>query len=232
MDYLTYAYLQLGRDVDAKRVVDDLAAMHGLGAGKFKIGYAANAMPVRYAIELRKWAAATAFEPLPDSEPHVAAIVYWARAVGASRGKHPQDAATDIAKIDASVTRLDAAVNVYWATQTRALADSARAWQLFANGNTDEAIVRLRSAADIEDAAEKLPVTPGPIVPAREQLGDLLLEADRPADALREFRSALAAAPGRRGALIGAAQAAERSGDTEAAAGFRARMKAGAGNRE
>jgi Tfp pilus assembly protein PilF len=232
MDYLTYAYLQLGRDADAKRVVDDLAAMHGLGAGKFKIGYAANAMPVRYAIELRKWAAATALEPLSDSEPHVAAIVYWARAVGASRGKHPQDAATDIAKIDASVTRLDAAGNVYWATQTRALADSARAWQLFANGNTDEAIVRLRSAADTEDAAEKLPVTPGPIVPAREQLGDLLLEADRPADALREFRSALAAAPGRRGALIGAAQAAERSGDAEAAAGFRARMKAGAANRE
>ncbi|MBA8886677.1 tetratricopeptide (TPR) repeat protein [Dokdonella fugitiva] len=221
MDYLTYAYLQLGRDADAKRVVDDLAAMHGLGAGKFKIGYAANAMPVRYAIERRQWAEAAKLEPLPDSEPHVAAIVYWARAVGAARGKHPKDADADIAAIDASVAKLDAAGNAYWATQTRALADSARAWQLFANGKTDDAIAHLRKAADAEDAAEKLPVTPGPIVPAREQLGDLLLEAGRPADALREYKTALEGAPGRRGALTGAAQAAERSGDADAAKRYR-----------
>ena len=232
MDYLTYAYLQLGRDVDAKRLVDDLAAMHGLAAGKFKIGYAANAMPVRYAIERRQWAAATMLRPLPESEPHVAAIVYWARAVGASRGKHPQEADADIANIDASITRLDAAGNSYWATQTRALADSARAWQLFAGGNTDQAIARMRSAADTEDAAEKLPVTPGPIVPAREQLGDLLLEAGRSADALREFKAALVNAPGRRGALIGAAQVAERSGDAATAREFRARMKTGTAPRD
>ena len=222
MDYLTYAYLQLGRDADAKRVVDDLAAMRGLGAGKFKIGYAANAMPVRYAIERRQWAEASALQPLPDSEPHVAAIVYWARAIGASRSGHPKGADADIAAIDASIARLDAAGNAYWATQTRALADSARGWQLFANGKSDEAVAHLRTAADTEDAAEKLPVTPGPIVPAREQLGDLLLEARRPADALREFKTALAGAPGRRGATMGAAQAAERSGDAEAAKRFRA----------
>jgi tetratricopeptide (TPR) repeat protein len=221
MDYLTYAYLQLGRNADAKRVVDDLAAMHGLGAGKFKIGYAANAIPVRYAIERRQWAEAAKLEPLPDSEPHVAAIVYWARAVGASRGRHPKDADADIAAIDASIGKLDAAGNAYWATQTRALADSARAWQLFANGKTDDAIARLRAAADTEDAAEKLPVTPGPIVPAREQLGDLLLEAGRPADALREYETALEGAPGRRGALTGAEQAAERSGDADAAKRYR-----------
>jgi len=221
MDYLTYAYLQLGRDADAKRVVDDLAAMHGLDAGMFKIGYAANAMPVRYAIERRQWTEASALKPLPDSEPHVAAIVYWARAVGASRSGHANDADADIARIDACIAQLDATGNAYWATQTRALADSARAWQLFANGRTDEAIAHLRSAADTEDAAEKLPVTPGPIVPAREQLGDLLLNAGRPADALREFKTALAGAPGRRGATIGAAQAAERSGDAEEAKRFR-----------
>lgn len=209
MDYLTYAYLQLGRDADARRIVDEAAALHGLAAGKFKIGYAANAMPARYAIERRQWKDATLLQPLPDSEPHVAAIVYWARALGASRSAHPHDADADIAAIDTCIAKLDADGNVYWATLTRVLADSARAWQHQARGHTDAAIALLRTAADREDASEKLPVTPGPIVPAREQLGDLLLEAGRPADALREFRTALKDAPGRRGATSGVAKALE-----------------------
>ncbi|WP_395683623.1 hypothetical protein [Dokdonella sp.] len=207
MDYLTYAYLQLGRDADAKRVVDDLAVMRNLRAGDFKIGYAANVMQVRYAIERRQWANASTLQPLPDSQAHVAAIVYWARAVGAARSGHPKNADADIANIEASIARLDAEGNTYWAAQTRVLADSARGWQMFANGDTEPAILHLRAAADAEDAAEKLAVTPGPIVPAREQLGDMLLEAGRANDALGEFRSALTAAPGRRGALAGTARA-------------------------
>jgi Tfp pilus assembly protein PilF len=82
----------------------------------------------------------------------------------------------------------------------------------------------LRQAADQEDAVEKLPVTPGPVVPAREQLGELLLQLNQPADALREFRAALVQTPGRRGALIGAAQAAERAGDNKTAQEMRARL--------
>jgi uncharacterized protein HemY len=82
----------------------------------------------------------------------------------------------------------------------------------------------LRQAADEEDAVEKLPVTPGPVVPAREQLGELLLQQNQPEKALREFRAALALAPGRRGALLGGAQAAEAIGDTEAAAQMRAKL--------
>jgi tetratricopeptide (TPR) repeat protein len=222
MDYLTYAYLQLGRDADAKRVIDDVGAMHALAAAKFKIGYAANAMPVRFAIERRQWKEAAELEPLADSEPQVAAIVYWARAVGAARSDHASDADADIARIDASAERLQAAGNAYWATQTVVLGESARAWRLLADAKTDEAIAQLRIAADTEDATEKLPLTPGPIVPAREQLGDMLLEAGRPADALREFEVALKAAPRRRGALTGATQAAERSGNTEAAKRLRA----------
>jgi Tfp pilus assembly protein PilF len=224
MDYLTYAYLQLGHNDDAKRVVDDVGAMHALAAARFKIGYAANAMPVRFAIERRQWNEAAALEPLPDSEPQVAAIVYWARAVGAARSRHPDNAQTDIARIDASLDRLKAAGNAYWATQTQVLAESARAWRLLANAQADQAIAQLRTAADTEDATEKLPLTPGPIVPAREQLGEMLLEAGHPADALREFEIALKAAPRRRGALMGAVQAAERGGDTEAAKRFRAQM--------
>ena len=223
MDYLVYAYLQRGRDADAERVVADLQTMlPKLSASKFKIGYAANAMPVRLAVERSQWKAAAALAPLPQSEPHVAAIVYWARAIGHSRGGHPEAADADIAEIDACLARLRAAHNDYWATQTEVLADSARAWQAKAKGDNDGATQRLAAAADREDAIEKRPVTPGPIVPAREQLADMLLELGRPADALREYRSALTLAPGRRGSVSGAATAAARVGDTKTVAAMRA----------
>jgi tetratricopeptide (TPR) repeat protein len=101
------------------------------------------------------------------------------------------------------------------------LADAARAWQLEAKGDNDGATKRLAAAADREDAIEKRPMTPGPIVPAREQLADLLLELGRPQDALREYQSVLTLAPGRRGALSGAATAAERIGDAKTAAATR-----------
>jgi hypothetical protein len=225
MDYLVYADLQRGRDADAERVVADLKAMQPkLSASKFKIGYAANAMPVRLAVERRKWDDAAALTPLPQSEPHVAAIVYWARAIGHSRGGHPDAADADIAEIDACLEKLRAAHNDYWATQTEVLADAARAWQSKAKGDSDGATKRLAAAADKEDAIEKRPVTPGPIVPAREQLADLLLELDRPQDALREYQSALTLAPGRRGSLAGAATAAERTGDTKTAEAMRVQL--------
>ena len=225
MDYLVYAYLQRGRDADAERVVADLRTMlPKLSASKFKIGYAANAMPVRLAIERSRWDAAAALAPLPQSEPHVAAIVYWARAVGHSRSGHPEAADADVAAIDASLEKLRAAHNDYWATQTEVLADSARAWQLKATGDNDGALKRLAAAADREDAIEKRPVTPGPIVPAREQLAAMLLELGRPQDALREYQSALTLAPGRRGSLSGAATAAERVGDTKTAAAMRIQL--------
>ena len=227
MDYLTYAYLQRGRDADAAHVVDDLHAMGELSASKFKVGYAANAMPVRLAVERRQWDAAAKLEPLPQSEPHVAAIVYWARAVGRSRGGHAGDADADIAEIGTCLEQLNAAGNTYWATQTEVLVESAQAWQLKAGGRADEATQRLRAAADKEDAIEKLPVTPGPIIPAREQLAEMLLELDRPADALREFQTALRSAPGRRGALTGAAEAAQRAGDEHTAEQFRMQLGSG-----
>ena len=224
MDYLTYAYLQRGRDADAERVVADARAMSTLSAANFKIGYAANAMPVRLAVERRQWSAAASLEPLPQSEPHVAAIVYWARAVGRARNGHANDADADIARIDACLDQLKTSGNVYWATQTEVLAESARAWQLKANAQADAATQHMRAAADKEDAIEKRPVTPGPIVPAREQLAEMLLELDRPQEALREFEVALTSAPGRRGTLTGAIKAAERVGDAQAAAKFRAEL--------
>jgi hypothetical protein len=226
MDYLTYAYLQRGRTADAERVVAQLRTM-GATAGQgsdFKIGYAATAMPVRLAIERHAWGDALDLHTLPGSAPHVAAIVFWARAMANARGGHPAAADADIAQIAAAREQLKAAGNGYWATQVDVLDKAARAWQLAASANPQESLRLLRQAADEEDAVEKLPVTPGPVVPAREQLGELLLQLDQPADALREFRAALALAPARRGALLGGAQAAERAGDDPAAQELRAKL--------
>jgi len=222
MDYLVYAYLQRGRQADAEQVVAALGTMEGLLGSDLKGGYAATAMPVRLAMERSKWDAAVALQPVPESAPHVAALVFWARAVANARAGHPQAAKDDIARLETCRQQLQTAGNAYWATQVDVLGKEANAWQSAASSNADEAIQRLRQAADEEDGAEKLPVTPGPIVPAREQLAALLLALNRPQEALQEYRAALMAAPGRRGALIGAAQAADLVGDTKMGSQMRA----------
>jgi len=225
MDYLTYAYLQRGREADAEKVVADLHTMAGLSVPQFKVGYAANAMPVRLTIERHQWGPAAALKPLPESAPHVAAIVYWARAIAQSRSGHPEGADGDLANLTSCLHQLQASGNAYWATQVEILGKEAQAWQLKAAGKATEATQLMRSAADEEDTVEKLPLTPGPVVPAREQLGEMLLELNQPRDALKEYQAALLSAPGRRGALSGAAQAADLVGDSAAAARFRTELR-------
>jgi hypothetical protein len=222
MDYLTYAFLQRGKEADAEQVVAALRAMGTLLGDDFKVGYAATAMPVRLTIERREWAEAALLQPLPNSVPHVAAIVYWARAVANARAGRPQIVNDDIAKIETCRQQLQAAGNTYWATQTEVLRKEAESWQLAASGRVEDATQLLRQAADEEETLEKLPVTPGPIVPAREQLGEMLLTHERPGEALLEFRTVLVAAPRRRAALTGAVEAAERAGDQQTAEHMRA----------
>jgi len=224
MDYLTYAYLQRGQYAEAGQVVVELRAMTNVPASQFKEGYAATAMPVRFAIERRAWSDAALLEPLPKSAPHVAALVYWARALGRARSERSQSSDDDIARLSECQRELQSAGNTYWATQVDALLKEAQAWRSVANGKSDAAIQGLRLAADEEDALEKLPVTPGPIVPAREQLGELLLDLKRPDEALQAFRTALSSAPRRRGALVGAITAADRLGNNEVAKQLRAEL--------
>ncbi|MBS0393885.1 MAG: hypothetical protein JSR54_04620 [Proteobacteria bacterium] len=226
MDYLTYAFLQRGRVTDAERVVQQLQSMGDLLDGDFKVGYASTAMPVRLAVEGERWAVASTLAPLPGTAPHVAAISHWARALGHAHLGQPELARADIAAIEACESRTRAAGNDYWARQVGVLAGEARAWTARAAGRPAEALALMREAADAEDALEKLPVTPGPIVPAREQLGRLLLDLHRPAEALVELKRALLEAPNRRAALEAAATAAEQSGDGAAAARFREQLTA------
>jgi hypothetical protein len=224
MDYLTYAYLQRGRYADAEHVVADLRLMKDSPAAQFKAAYAATAMPVRLAIERHDWDSAASLDPLPQSAPQVVALIYWARALGHARAGHPRSSDADIGKLQACLSELKSAGNLYWATQVDVLIKEAQAWGLATDGDAEAAVLSLRTAADEEDAVEKLPVTPGPIVPAREQLGELFLNLNRPDEALREFRTTLLLAPRRRGALVGAIAAAERLGNIQAAAQLRAEL--------
>jgi tetratricopeptide (TPR) repeat protein len=209
MDYLTYAYLQLGRNAEAARMLEDLRAMKNLQAGEFKVGYAASAMPVRYAIERRQWADAARLEPIAGTQPHVFAITVWARAIGLARSGQPAAAQQEIERLKTAHEKVRVAGDDYWATLVHVQMNEALAWLAHAEGKEDEALKLIREAADEEDGIEKRPVTPGAIVPAREQLADLLLELNRPQDALKEFERALAMTPQRHGALMGSAHARE-----------------------
>ena len=214
MDYLVYAYLQLGRGGEAARVLDELRAMSALDGSDFKVGYAASAMPARYAIERRQWSDAAQLVPVDKAPPQVLAITLWARSVGLARsGKLA--ARQEIEKLTSAYEKLRAAKNDYWATQVHVQINEALAWVAQVEGKADEALKLMRAAADEEDAIEKRPVTPGAIVPAREQLGDLLLKTNQPREAIKEFEHALTMTPQRRGALMGLGHAREMLASAE-----------------
>jgi tetratricopeptide (TPR) repeat protein len=212
MDYLVYAYLQSGREKDAAQVIQQLKSMPKLNAGDFKIAYALTVMPVRYAVERGQWAEAAGIAPPTGVPPQVVAIAVWARGLGLARSGRAAEARTEIDKLHRIEGDLRALGTDYWATEVGILTREVMAWSAQAAKKPDEAVALMRSAADEEDAIEKLPVTPGPIVPAREQLGYLLLEQNHPGPALKEFETALSDAPERHGALQGVAQAAQLSG--------------------
>jgi hypothetical protein len=212
MDYLVYAYLQSGGAIDAAQVIEQLKSMPNLNTGDFKIAYASTAMPVRYAVERGAWADAISIVPPIGAPPHVVAIAVWARGMGLARSGRVPEARTEIDRLRQIEEQFRTSGNNYWATQVGILTREVMAWSAQADRKPDEAVALMRASADEEDAIEKLPVTPGPIVPAREQLGYLFLKQNHPGLALKEFETALANAPGRYGALQGTAHVAEITG--------------------
>jgi hypothetical protein len=213
MDYLVYAYLQNGRDREATQTVQELKQMPKLDFSDFKIAYAFTVMPIRCALERTKWSEAATIVPPPGVPPHVVAIAVWARGMGLARSGHASEASAEIGKLGEIEEQLRTSGDAYWASQVKILKREVTAWSAQAESKSEEAAALMRTSADEEDAIEKLPVTPGPVVPAREQLGFLLLEQNHPAQAMGEFRTVLANAPGRRGALQGATRAAELSAE-------------------
>ena len=231
IDYLAYAYLQTAQDGKAKELNDAVYAMNKVDAQIFQVAYALAAIPARYTLERRQWAEAAALKVPVESFPwnkfaYAEAHVYFARSLGASRSGDTAAASAAIERLTALQKSLAAAKEDYWATQVEIQRLGASAWLAHAEGKRDEALKLMRAAADLEDTTEKHPVTPGSIVPARELLGELLLELREPQQALKEFEASLRVLPNRFNGLYGAAKAAESAGDRTKAASFYAKLAA------
>ena len=231
MDYLEYAYLQVGRDDKAREVVDRAAKATSFDSPELAAGYALAAIPARYALERRAWTEAAALQVKPgtyawDKHPYAEAIVHFARAVGAARAGDLETAGQAEAKLAAIKTSLEGRKGFDWATQVEVQRRAAAGWIAHAQKKDDKAIELLRSAADLEDTSDKHPVSPGSILPAREQLADLLADLGRPAEALAEYETSLKSAPRRLNTFDGAARAAERAAQPEKAKGFRDQIAA------
>jgi len=222
MDYMTYAYLQLARDGDARRVIEETAAVTGFASHAGPYGQAA--IPARYAIERGDWKQAVTLEPRTSKFPYTAALTHFARALGAARSGDAVAAEKDVQELARIRDTLKAAKNEYWATEVEVSRLGAAAWTALALGKREEALGLMHSAADIEDKNEKHIVTPARIVPARELLGEMLLELKRPADALKEFEASHVREPERFRGYVGAAQAAAQSGDKAKAKRYFARL--------
>jgi hypothetical protein len=211
-DYLVYAYLQLARDNDARAVIDELMTSNA-NPGAFGSQFALAASPARYAIERGDWRAAAQLPVRPSSFPQTVAITHFARALGAARSGHAEAATDEIAKLAELRDRLRAQKDSYWAGIVDIQWQTAAAWQHDAEGNTDEALRLMAAAADAEDKTDKAPVTPGPLAPARELYGQMLLAHGRAQEALAAFEATKAKEPNRYLGYAGAAEAADQTGD-------------------
>ena len=175
--------------------------------------FAIAAIPARYALERSAWGEAAKLELRPSRFPQADAITWFARGLGAARSRDLQTARAAIDALQQLEAKLAQAGESYWAEQVAIQRLGVTAWTAFADGRIDEALTVMGGAADREDRTEKNAVTPGPIAPARELLGYMLLAAKRPGDALAAFETTLKKEPNRFLALAGASNAATEKGD-------------------
>jgi tetratricopeptide (TPR) repeat protein len=233
MDYAVYAYLQMRKDAEAKKMMDmlpsvvpgyDVNAIRGAASGASGM-FAVAAIPARYAIERREWREAAAIQPKTSQHFHTDAISWFAQALGAAHtGDRPKArAAIDTLKLLSE--RLKAANEPYWAEQVAIQTLEARAALYVAEGALPAALESMGEAVKREDATEKAAVTPGPIVPAHEMLGDMYFEMKRYRDALAEYAESMKKEPGRFRSLYGAMKAAQAIGDRKLQADYAAQIE-------
>ena len=207
-DYMVYALLQMAQDGRARDVIADMVATTGYAPAVRAGPYAIAASQARYMVERGDWQGAAALKVEPSRFAYVDAITHFARALGAARSGNPDAATADIAKL----------------AELRDKLQQDKAWQLNAQGKQGDALEAMRLAADAEDKTEKSIVTPGPLAPARELYGTMLLERGMATEALAAFESTMRKEPNRFGATIGAAHAAEKAGDAAKARQYYAKV--------
>jgi tetratricopeptide (TPR) repeat protein len=222
LDYVAYAHLQQGQDAEAAEVRRQVEGFDGTAHVHLATAYTLAAVPARTALERQRWEEAAALElggpeTFPwESFPQAEAITQMARALGAARSGEVETARQALERL-AVLREATAATSAYWAGQIEIQEHVARAWLLEAEGRSQEGLAEMQRAAELEAATDKHPVTPGEVLPASELLGEMLLAADRPAEALAAYETALARSPNRLNGLYGAGRAAELAGDAEKA---------------
>jgi hypothetical protein len=235
LDYQAYAYLQTAQDEAARRLVESLPEIASRFNPKVVIGSAAApstgyfalaAIPARYALERQDWKAAAQLEVGETSFPYTEAMTYFARGLAAAQLGDIASARASSEALTRIRERLAKSNESYWAEQVEIQRRAIAAWTALAERRIEDALREMKSAAELEDGTEKSAVTPGPLAPARELLGEMLLQINQPAQALQQFEATLKREPNRFRALYGAGRAAQLKGDDETSRGyFRALQK-------
>ena len=221
-DFMQYAYLQLGQDAKAKVLIEETATIKKTVGPRLGAATARNAVPARYMLERQDWSGAAQLTPAGTDLPAAEAITYFARALGAARSGNAAAAEGDIEKLKEQRAALEKANQSYWSGQVEIQILGAQAWLAQGQGNRPEALRLMRAAADLEDGSEKHVAMENRLYPMRELLGDMLRDNGDGRAALKEYETAMKAAPQRLRGFYGAAKAAEMSGDaTKATTYFR-----------
>jgi tetratricopeptide (TPR) repeat protein len=226
MDYLMYALLQTARYEEAAALLATLSRIDRTDTENFKVAYTYASSPARYALERRAWSEAANLQLIRKDFPwndfgFAESIHHFARGIGAARSRRLEQARQEVIEIRRIQRLMPESTLTYWREQVEVHIHATQAWILFGEGDTDQALAAARAAADLEDAVDKHPVTPGEVLPARELYADLLMAAGQPVSALHEYQVVLQNSPNRLNALLGAALAAEGSGQSDLAARYR-----------
>jgi tetratricopeptide (TPR) repeat protein len=224
LDYMAYAYLQMGRDRDAALALDEAKSIVDPNVAALPIGYALAAMPARITIERGMWKEAAALNPVNGRLIFADAMVWYAKALGAARSGDVAGAEQSAQWLGDTANALAAAKNDYWATEVKVQQVASLAWIELAKGNRDAALTQMRQAADLEDTSGKHPVSPGRLIPARELLAEMLMQNGNPAEALAQYERSQISDPNRLRSLYGAGLAAARSNNPERAKYYYARV--------
>ena len=225
LSFLMEAYLQGSQDREAKGVLDELNSVQKvsdtLGAAVVVAG-----IPARYMMEKKAWAEAASLQPRPSRYHYAEAITYFARAIGSARSGDIAGARKNVEKLQALRDAAAQAKQDYWAQQIEIQRLAAAGWLARLEGKNEEALNLMRAAADLENSTQEHQTARDAIIPARQLLGELLIELGKPGEALKEFEASINKEPNRFHGLYGAANASELSGDGKKAKTYYAMLVA------